>query len=184
MADDVVPYDKPLNERQKRFVTEYLIDRNASQAALRSGYSPHSAQGIGKQLLSFPHVRKAIDDMEDDRIERVRFSADEVLRELQILVNARVTDFEVTEKGELTVKAGVPESALAAVSKIKRRTRSYRPKDGTPYTETEIEISLWDKNAAIEKAMRHLGLLRDSETKVQVNVGTQVWKIGDREITF
>ena len=54
--------DTPLNDKQQRFVEEYLIDMNATQAAIRAGYSKHTAKDIGCQNLAKLNIAKAISD--------------------------------------------------------------------------------------------------------------------------
>lgn len=51
-----------MTKKQQRFVTEYLIDLNATQAAIRAGYSEKTARFIGAENLSKPYIRKAIDE--------------------------------------------------------------------------------------------------------------------------
>ena len=50
-----------MTEKQRRFVEEYLIDLNATQAAIRAGYSPDSARDIGCENLTKPNIKAAID---------------------------------------------------------------------------------------------------------------------------
>ena len=50
-----------LTPKQQRFVDEYLIDLNATQAAIRAGYSPKTAHSIGAENLIKPEVQKAIE---------------------------------------------------------------------------------------------------------------------------
>ena len=71
-----------LTPKQQRFVEEYLIDLNATQAAIRSGYSEKSAQEIGAENLSKPMVAKAIQEALQERKERVQIDADYVLKRL------------------------------------------------------------------------------------------------------
>ena len=52
--------DKELNARQLRFVEEYLIDNNATQAAIRAGYSPNTAESQGSRLLRYAKVADAV----------------------------------------------------------------------------------------------------------------------------
>lgn len=54
-------------ERQQRFVAEYLVDLNATQAAIRAGYSPKTASQIGERLLRKPQLAKAVHDDEGAR---------------------------------------------------------------------------------------------------------------------
>lgn len=71
-----------LTPKQQRFVEEYLIDLNATQAAIRAGYSEKSAQEIGAENLSKPMVAKAIQEALQERSERVQIDADYVLKRL------------------------------------------------------------------------------------------------------
>lgn len=71
-----------LTPKQQRFVEEYLIDLNATQAAIRSGYSEKTAQEIGSENLSKPMVAKAISDAQLKREERTQIDADYVLKRL------------------------------------------------------------------------------------------------------
>ena len=71
-----------LRERQKRFVEEYLVDLNATQAAIRAGYSEKTAMEQGYQLLQKTSVQKAIEEAQNKRLERIQISQDEVIRRL------------------------------------------------------------------------------------------------------
>lgn len=68
-----------LNPRQKVFVSEYLVDFNATQAAIRAGYSKATAQRIGSENLSKPLIQEAITESIKIRSERVGVTADMVL---------------------------------------------------------------------------------------------------------
>lgn len=70
---------KGLSEKQKAFVEQYLIDLNATAAAGRAGYKDPS---IGRQLITKNHVAKAIEEAKAKRLERVKITQDEVLRDL------------------------------------------------------------------------------------------------------
>ncbi|KKJ78639.1 hypothetical protein WH95_00625 [Kiloniella litopenaei] len=69
-----------LTERQKRFVEEYLIDFNATQAALRAGYSPNSIKQSASRTLNNPLVQEAIEQAKADRSQRLQIDADYVLK--------------------------------------------------------------------------------------------------------
>ena len=77
-----------LNEKQKRFVEEYLIDLNATQAAIRAGYSKNRASELGYQLLQKTTVQNAIQEAQSNRSERVRITQEEVI--LRLLENADI----------------------------------------------------------------------------------------------
>ncbi len=71
-----------LTAQQKRFVDEYLIDLNARQAAIRSGYSERTATGQASRLLTIVNVRKAVDIAMKRRVKRTEITQDRVLEEL------------------------------------------------------------------------------------------------------
>ena len=69
----------PLNPKQARFISEYPKDCNGTQAAIRAGYSPKTAQEQSSRLLSNVKVREAIDKALRERAERVEIDADWVV---------------------------------------------------------------------------------------------------------
>ena len=73
---------RSMTPRQHRFVEEYLVDLNATQAARRAGYSAKSAAGRGSRLLRNPAVAAAIEKAQDQRAARTQVSADRVVTEL------------------------------------------------------------------------------------------------------
>lgn len=74
-----------LTDKQKRFIEEYLIDLNATQAAIRAGYSENTASETGYENLRKPQIQKAIQEAQNKRSERVQISQDDVLRDLMEL---------------------------------------------------------------------------------------------------
>lgn len=79
---------KKLTPKQQIFVTEYLKDLNATQAAIRAGYSPRTAAEMGYENLRKPHIR--------DKIEKVlsegELTKERILREESILINSTIKD--------------------------------------------------------------------------------------------
>lgn len=73
--------DKKLTAKQARFVEEYLIDLNATQAAIRAGYSKTTAYSIGHENLSKPEIIEAVTKAAEDRAARVKIDADYVLNQ-------------------------------------------------------------------------------------------------------
>lgn len=153
--------DLPL--KRKRFCEEYLIDGNATQAAIRAGYSLKAAKAIGSELLTFPDVAEHLAGLEDGRSQRVGFTADEVLSELALLVRSNVTDYVADDDGNVALAPHAHPHAMRAVASVKRKVRfiSQGP-EADPIKEVEVEVKLWDKNSAIDKAMKHLGLVKDA----------------------
>ena len=88
-----------LTEKQKRFCDEYLIDLNATQAAIRAGYSKKTAFTIGNENLKKPYIKNYIDErlkqLEDERIAK----ADEVLKYLTSVMRNEVKEEVVVIEG-------------------------------------------------------------------------------------
>jgi len=70
---------RELTEKQKRFVDEYMIDLNATQAAIRAGYSEKSAASIGEENLRKPEIQAALTERMKKRAQRTEVTQDYVL---------------------------------------------------------------------------------------------------------
>lgn len=81
-----------LTKKQRLFVDEYLIDLNATQAAIRAGYSTRRATEIGYQLLQRPEVAQAIQAAMAERSKRTKVEADYVIRRLREIDEMDVLD--------------------------------------------------------------------------------------------
>lgn len=178
---------RPLTAKQQRFVEEYLVDLNATQAVIRAGYSRNGADVQGVRLLGDARIATAVQHRIAQRSERVQLAADEVLNELRILLRSDVRHFQVANDGRLTLEDGVPDEQWRAVASVKHKIIEIPQKDGDSQFRREIEFRLWDKNVAIANAMKHLGLLKDgaSVTLNQTNnTQVNVWQFGDKEVVF
>src|SRR5690348_14082739 len=75
--------DQDLTPRQAKFVQEYMVDLNATQAAIRAGYSPQTAEQQGARLLKNVKVASTVQAALAERSERTRLKADAVIEELR-----------------------------------------------------------------------------------------------------
>jgi len=112
----------PLTDKQLRFVEEYLIDLNATGAAIRAGYSKRTAQEQGSRLLSNVMVGKAVAAGRDARSERTGLSQDYVVTRLQKIAeramrDVPVYDTEGKETGVYTFQGSVANRALELLGK-------------------------------------------------------------------
>lgn len=149
-----------MTQKQRRFIEEYLIDLNATQAAIRAGYSPDSAADIGSENLRKPDIRARIDQAMAERSKRTGLNQDRILMELAkiaLLNPERVVDFD-----QATIREDALPEDLAAIASVK--VKRFPTKDGEGI---EREIKFHDKNKALEMAGRHLGMFKD---KVDLNV--------------
>ena len=88
-----------LTAKQQRFCDEYLIDLNATQAAIRAGYSKKTANEQGARLLVNVSIQKKIFELQKEREKRTEITQDSVLRELALIAFAKASDYaKVVEK--------------------------------------------------------------------------------------
>lgn len=144
-----------LTELQARFVAEYLIDLNATQAVRRAGYqckSDEAAAAQGSRLLSYAKVKEAIQDAMEDRAIRTNITQDRVIAELAAIAFADPGDYQRVRRGRLTL------TGTEDIPKEKRRAvQGYRrTKDGP-------EVVLADKLKALELLGKHLGIFDKKE---------------------
>ncbi len=81
-----------MTSKQQRFVEEYLIDLNATQAAIRAGYSKKTARAVGSENLTKPDIRAAVAEAQQARSERTKIDADWVLTRLADEATADLAD--------------------------------------------------------------------------------------------
>src|SRR5713101_7897360 len=81
-----------LTAKQQRFVDEYLIDFNATQAAIRAGYSAKTAYSIGNENLNKPEILAALAAAKKAQTERTQIDADSLLQRLDDEANADIAD--------------------------------------------------------------------------------------------
>lgn len=143
-----------LTAKQDRFVEEYLVDLNATQAAIRAGYSAKTAEWIGPQLLGKTHVAKAVSDAMEVRSKRVHVTQDRIIIELARIAfsDARQVMRWGPDGVELIDSDSLSDDAAALVSEVAQTvTRA----GGS------IKAKVHDKLKALEMLGRHLGMFKD-----------------------
>lgn len=149
-----------MTQKQKKFIEEYLIDLNATQAAIRAGYSPDSAKEIGCENLTKPNIRACIDKEMAERSKRTGVNADRVVMELAKLAFVNAADVINTEDATLREDALVEDTA--AIQSVKVKVIPTQNGEGI-----EREIKMADKIKALELLGKHLGMFKD---KVDVSI--------------
>lgn len=151
---------------QRRFVDEYLIDCNATQAALRAGYSEKNAYATGQRLATkVPHVKELIELKMKARASRLRITQDRILDEIAVIAFSDLKDYSVSEVGDVELTEKARDDAMRALSSIKRKRRVMTDDRGDT-VETEVEIKLWDKVAALKLAGQHLGMFIEKDPQL------------------
>lgn len=145
---------RKLTDKQAAFVAEYLVDLNATQAAIRAGYSERTAYRIGAELLHKTSVAEAIAAGQAKRAQRVEITADRVVAELAKIAFADPRDLmEWGPDGvKLKASAELTEEQAASVAEVSETTT----KDGG-----SLKLKKHDKVKALELLGRHMGMFKD-----------------------
>lgn len=170
---------RKLTDKQARFVEEYLIDLNATQAAIRAGYSAKTADSQAAQLVANPKVAEAIQKAKEKFSNKLEISAERVLQEMAALAFSDLGDVMAwgpdAESTELYPSEELKPEHRRAVSSVKVRKMVLKSRgvdeDGEPSVHVEesilsTEIKLHDKSKALDQLARHLGLFdKDNEQR-------------------
>lgn len=157
-----------MTKKQKRFVEEYLIDLNATQAAIRAGYSPDTAHQMGSENLKKPVIKAAIDKEMAERSRRTGVNADRVIIELAKI--AFVNAMDVIDQKTATVREDASADDTAAIQSVKVKSFG---EDGL-----EREIKMADKLKALELLGKHLGMFQD-KLRISGSLETEKTKLDD-----
>lgn len=161
-----------LTDKQQRFVDEYLIDLNATQAAIRAGYSVDTAAVIGCENLIKPNIQEAIAKEMAERSKRIGINQDRVVQELARMAFVKITD--IADRNGL-IKESATEDDLACIESIKVK----RSKTDNGSLSEEREVKIASKVKALELLGKHLGMWND---KINMNVTLPVVITGEDEL--
>lgn len=123
-----------MNDKQRAFVREYLIDRNATQAAIRAGYSEKTAEQYGYQLLQKTSVRDAIANGEKEHAERCSVTVESLTREYEKNLEMARANGQVSAANQAVT--GIVELHGLKVIKTENTNRNYAVSD-TPDMDKE-----------------------------------------------
>ena len=142
-----------LTPKQARFVEEYLTDLNATQAAIRAGYSDRVSSEIGYQLLQKTSVQSAIDACQRERSARTGVTADRVVQEIARVAFSSLRDVMTWGPSGAKVRPDneITADAAASIAEIAE-------------TNTGVKVKLHNKVAALEQLAKHVGLYNDRAT--------------------
>ncbi len=157
------PKPHKLTDKQKAFIEEYLIDLNATQAAIRAGYSQESAKEIGYENLTKLYVQEAIKAAQEARSKRTEITADRVLQELAKLAFSNIEDYtRIDDEGLAQVNlSDLTRDQFAAINEITVDTRHDKAGDEKTSEVEKVKFKLADKGLNLERLGRHLKLFTD-----------------------
>ncbi len=151
------PAPQGLTARQARFVEEYLVDLNATQAAIRAGYSAKTADQQGSRLLANVKVAAAVARAKSDRSDRTKIDADWVLKRLAQDATADLADL-YDENGNLRPVKDWPmcwrTGLVAGVETVQERDGA--DEEGNPMFVTVRKVKLLDRTKLVELIGKHV----------------------------
>ena len=154
-----------LTEKQQRFVDEYLIDLNATQAAIRAGYSAKTACEQGARLLANVKVQGTIAEHMAERSKRTGVNQDRIVRELAKIAFVNLTDI-VDEEGR--IRSNATDEDLSCLESIK-----YKESSSDTGNSVEREVKIASKLKALELLGKHVGMWNDKlnvEMDAELNI--------------
>ena len=161
-----------MTPKQKRFADEYLINLNATQAAIRAGYSPKTTRQQGQRLLTKVDIQNYIKKRQKKLQERTEVTQERVVRELAKIAFADISDFIKwnNKKMILISSKKLKRDDTAAVAEITETIKTGNTNENTR------KIKLHDKVKALDLLGRHLGIYTDN---LNINSNVQVQIIDD-----
>lgn len=160
-----------LTEKQRCFVDEYLIDLNATQAAIRAGYSVKTANEQGSQLLAKLSIQQAVAEKMAERSKRTGINQDRVVLELAKIALVKMTDI-VDSEGR--IKSDASSDDLACIESVK-----YKESESDTGSSVEREVKIASKLKALELLGKHLGMWDD---KLGVNITQPIVITGENAL--
>lgn len=154
-----------MNDRQRLFAAEYVVDLNATAAAIRAGYSPKGAGAHGFKLLKNAEIQHLVSELNRERIQRVCADGDRVLHEY-----ARVAFSDVRalldDDGCIKAAGEWSDDAAGAIASYRTKTT----KHGEDVIETTKEIRLWNKPLALRALAENLQVFAPERREETVTV--------------
>lgn len=157
-----------LTAKQARFVEEYLIDLNATQAAIRAGYSEKTAKSQGQRLLTNVDVAAAIAKAQERRSVRTGITQERVLNELAKIAFADIRKAVRWGRSPIDTKSdnadpnglGIYPVELVPSELIDDETAGAVSE--VSLTQNGVKIKMHDKRAALVEIGKHLGMFKGS----------------------
>lgn len=142
-----------LTPKQKLFCNHYLISLNATESAIKAGYSKKTADVIGVQNLGKLSIKKYLEEKMSKRAEKLEITADKVIEEIAKLAFANTTDIlEITDTSiKIKDLSKLDTTCIASAEEV-------FDKDGN---RVGVKVKLYDKTKNLELLGRHLGIFKD-----------------------
>ena len=150
-----------LNKKQEKFCHEYIIDHNATQAAIRAGYKAKNAASTGCENLTKPNIKEYIAELEKTVYEKLGITKERILQEQARIGFSRMDNHvDIDDQGCVSAKTfeQMGEDALACIKKVKHKRVLRETPAGDVVLDNTFEFELYDKQKALDTMGKDLGL--------------------------
>lgn len=164
--------DNKLTAKQLRFASEYCLDLNCTQAAIRAGYSEKTAYSIGSRLLKLVEVQNKISELQSDLEATTGLTKIRILNAFKEIAFSNIARFHNTwiERKEFDV---IPENEKACIQEISTKVikTNVGPKEAPIIADVEyIKIKLYDRSQALSKISELLGFNSAEKLDLKIDV--------------
>ena len=156
-----------LTPKQARFVQEYLIDFNGTDAAIRSGYSKRSARVIAQTLLAKPHIAAAVAKARDKVSQKLEVTVERIVREAAAVAFSDLREL-YDDKGQLLPVHLWPAGVAESIAGVEVEELFEGRGDEREHVGRLKKIKRWDKVRALELLARYKGMFVD-QVKLSVD---------------
>lgn len=147
-----------MTPKEARFVAEYLKDLNATQAAIRAGYSAKTANRIASRLLSKVDIAERVSEKQASQLEAADLTATRTLEEMRRLAFSNVRNL-FDDHGNLKPIHTLSEEDAACLAGLEVVKKNITAGDGQ--MDTVIKVRVWDKPRTLEMLGKHFSVLTE-----------------------
>lgn len=171
-----------LTDKQERFCYEYCIDYNATQAAIRAGYSSKTAAEIGRQTLNKRQIKDKIKQLQESLAETAGISA---LRVIQEHAKIAFSNAGQIRDGWMKLKdfENLTDDEKACIQSVSTKTTK-RNIDGEEVEDVFVNVKMYDKQKSLDSISKMLGFDAPIKQEITGKDGSELFPVKDQKIIF
>jgi phage terminase small subunit len=172
--------EKVLTPKERIFISEYLVDFNATRAAIKAGYSKKTATAIGSENLRKPHIQDGIGEEVEKILRDSKGLALRVVRECEKIAFGKISDVMEFDDEGVTLKSSdeIDTSTIESISFDSTVLRSKDKKSKDDVLSVKKRVKLYSKEKALEILAKYTALYTDAP-KVDLNLNIDEDKVAD-----
>lgn len=166
-----------LSAKQQRFVDEYLIDLNATQAYVRAGYRA-KPDVCGPRLLGNARIADAVARGKAKLAARTEWTQERVIAQLAPIAEADIREAMRWDRDRVTFIPSdeLPDHVARSISEVQSETRTFSDDAGNETTTIKLKLKFYDKLTATDQLARHFGFYKPSKFAPTDPTGTKPYE--------